>query len=67
MSILNIKSFRGSLMTYLLGGANGDEIILPVHYVEQTPALLAVLDPLLSHPALSGGTAYGGAFWMKRR
>ena len=54
-------------MTYLPGGANGDEIILPVHYVEQTPALLAVLDPLLSHLALSGGMAYGGAFWMKRR
>jgi predicted O-methyltransferase YrrM len=55
------------LMTYLLGGANGDEIVLPVHYVERTPALLAVLDPLLSHPALGGATALGGAFWMKRR
>lgn len=55
------------LMMYLLGGANGDEIVLPVHYVEQTPALLAVLDPLLSDPALGGAMALGGAFWMKRR
>lgn len=55
------------LMMYLLGGANGDEIVLPVHYVEQTPALLAVLDPLVRHPALGGAMAVGGAFWMKRR
>ena len=31
------------------------------------PALLTVLDPLLRHPALGGGMALGGAFWMKRR
>ena len=55
------------LMAYLLGGANGDEIVLPVHYVQQTPALLSVLDPLLHHPALGGVEALGGAFWMKRR
>jgi hypothetical protein len=55
------------LMTYLLGGANGDEIVLPVHYVQQTPPLLAVLDPLIRHPALGGAAALGGAFWMKRR
>jgi predicted O-methyltransferase YrrM len=55
------------LMAYLLGGASGDEIVLPVHHVEKTPALLAVLDPLLRHPALSGVHALGGAFWMKRR
>lgn len=55
------------LMAYLLGGADGDEIVLPVHHVQQTPALLAVLDPLLRHPALGGAMALGGAFWMKRR
>ena len=55
------------LMAYLLGGANGDEIVLPVHYVQQTPALLEVLDPLIRHPALGGVTALGGAFWMRRR
>jgi hypothetical protein len=54
------------LMAYLLGGANGDEIVLPVHYVQQTPALLATLEPLLRHPALGGAMPLGGAFWMKR-
>jgi len=55
------------LMVYLLGGADGDEIVLPVHYVQQTPALLEILDPLVLHPALGGVTALGGAFWMRRR
>jgi len=55
------------LMSYLLGGANGDEIVLPVHYVERTPALLATLDPLLNYPPLRGIMPLGGAFWMKRR
>ena len=55
------------LMAYLLGGANGDEVVLPVHYVEKTPALLAILDPLITHPALAGAMALGGAFWMRRR
>lgn len=55
------------LMTYLLGGAAGDETVLPVHYVQNTPALLAVLDPIIRHPALEGATPVGGAFWMKRR
>jgi hypothetical protein len=48
-------------------GANGDEIVLPVHYVKQTPALLAILDPLPHHPALGGGVPLGGVSWMKRR
>jgi hypothetical protein len=55
------------LMAYLLGGADGDEIVLPVHYIQQTPALLATLDPLLRHPALGGAIPLGGAFWMRRR
>lgn len=55
------------LMSYLLGGANGDEIVLPVHYVERTPALLETLAPILGHPSLRGIMPLGGAFWMKRR
>jgi hypothetical protein len=55
------------LMAYLLGGADGDEIVLPIHYIQQTPALLATLDPLLRHPALGGAIPLGGAFWMRRR
>ncbi|MBV8840901.1 MAG: class I SAM-dependent methyltransferase [Alphaproteobacteria bacterium] len=55
------------LMSYLLGGAGGDEIVLPVHYVERTPRVLATLDPLIHDPALKGAEAIGGAFWMRRR
>jgi hypothetical protein len=55
------------LMAYLAGGANGDEIILPVHHVERTPALLETLAPLIRHPALGGIQPLGGAFWMRRR
>jgi hypothetical protein len=54
------------LMAYLLGGAGGDEIVLPVHFVQQTPELLGVLDPIVRHPALGGALPLGGTFWMKK-
>jgi hypothetical protein len=52
------------LMAYLLGGAGGDRIVLPVHYVQQTPELLAILYPIIRDPALQGTPPLGGAFWM---
>jgi len=52
------------LMAYLLGGAGGDQIVLPVRYVQQTPELLAILDPIIRDPALRGTLPLGGAFWM---
>jgi len=54
------------LMAYLLGGAGGDQIVLPVHYVQQTPELLAILDPIMRDPALHGTPPLGGAFWMAK-
>jgi hypothetical protein len=54
------------LMAYLLGGASGDEIVMPVHYVQQTAELSSILGPILSDPALSGVAALGGAFWMRK-
>jgi len=51
-------------MAYLLGGAGGDQIALPVHYVQQTPELLAILDPIIRDPILQGTPPLGGAFWM---
>jgi hypothetical protein len=54
------------LMAYLLGGAGGDDIVLPVHFVQQTPQLLSILNPIFKHSALEGAPAIGGAFWMRR-
>ncbi len=54
------------LMAYLLGGAAGDQIVAPVHFIEQSPELLEVLSPILGHPELNGIAAVGGAFWLKR-
>ncbi len=54
------------LMSYLLGGARGDEIVLPVCHIARTPRLLNVVEPLIRHPALGGVAPAGGAFWMRR-
>ena len=51
-------------MAYLLGGAGGDQIVMPVHYVQRTPELLAILDPIFHNAALRGAPPLGGAFWM---
>jgi hypothetical protein len=52
------------LMAYLIGGAGGDQIVLPVHFVQRTRELLTILDPIIRDPALGGAPPYGGAFWM---
>jgi hypothetical protein len=54
------------LMAYLLGGASGDEIIMPVHFLQQTAELLSILDPIVTHPSLEGVAAVGGAVWMRK-
>ena len=54
------------LMAYLLGGAAGDQLIAPVHFIQHSPELLEVLSPILEHPELGGIAAVGGAFWLKR-
>ena len=55
------------LMAYLLGGAAGDEIVCPVHFVQLTPDLVHILNPILRHPSLDGALPIGGGFWMKKR
>jgi hypothetical protein len=53
------------LLSYLLGGADGDEIILPIHWAAAQPQLHGILAPLWTHASLRGlGT--GGGFWMRR-
>jgi hypothetical protein len=54
------------LMTYLLGGARSDEIVLPVHYVQLMPELRAILEPIVRGPAAHGTPLHGGAFWLRR-
>ncbi|UXN66768.1 class I SAM-dependent methyltransferase (plasmid) [Phyllobacterium sp. A18/5-2] len=54
------------LMAYLLGGAGGDEIVMPIAYIAQSPVMLNILSPILEHQSLSGTRAIGGAFWMKK-
>ena len=55
------------LLAYLLGGADGDEILLPVHWAASRPALHGILASLWAHQDLfrNAGTG-GGCFWMRR-
>jgi hypothetical protein len=54
------------LMAYLLGGARQDRIVLPVYYVQRTPELVEILEPIIRRPASCGTPAHGGAFWLRR-
>ena len=54
------------LMAYLLGGARGDEVVLPVHYVQLITELFAILEPIVRRPVNQGILAVGGAFWLRR-
>jgi predicted O-methyltransferase YrrM len=56
------------LLAYLLGGAGGDEIMLPARWVSSQPLLHNILEPLWAHEHLFRdiGT-HGGCFWMRRR
>jgi predicted O-methyltransferase YrrM len=55
------------LLAYLLGGAHGDEILLPVHWATSQPRLHGILAPLWAREDLfrDSGTG-GGCFWMRR-
>jgi hypothetical protein len=55
------------LLSYLLGGAIGDEIILPVMWATYQPHLHGILAPLWAKEELfrDMGT-HGGCFWMQR-
>lgn len=54
------------LAAYLLGGADGDEIILPNNYISQQQNLSEPLKPIFSHPLVKGIEPWGGIFWMQR-
>jgi hypothetical protein len=54
------------LASYLLGGANGDEILLPNHYLQQQNSLPDSLNQLFLNPILADVEVLGGIFWMQR-
>ena len=54
------------LATYLLGGADGDEVVLPCCHALSQQELRAKLDPLARLPALAGLELFGSSFWMRR-
>ncbi|WP_244533074.1 class I SAM-dependent methyltransferase [Phyllobacterium sp. CL33Tsu] len=54
------------LMMYLLGGAMGDEIVLPLAYTVMEQEVLSALNAVLNNGPLAGVEPSGGAFWMKK-
>jgi len=55
------------LMTYLLGGAGTDSIVLPVNWSIGRKELFAILQPLFDQERLFAGTNIaGGCFWLRR-
>jgi hypothetical protein len=56
------------LAAYLLGGANGDEILSPNAFLSlHSPQLLDSLAGVFNSEKLHGIERTGGAFWMRRR
>jgi hypothetical protein len=54
------------LMTYLLGGAAGDEVIMPAAYIYETKDVHSILDPILQEPVSQGAHPWGAGFWLRR-
>jgi hypothetical protein len=56
------------LLAYLLGGADGDEIVLPVMWATNRPHLHGILAALWAREDLfrGGVGTHGGCFWMRR-
>ena len=56
------------LLAYLLGGAQQDEIILPVAWATSQPQIHGIVDPLWRNTDLFRRTGkHGSCFWMRRR
>jgi predicted O-methyltransferase YrrM len=54
------------LLSYLLGGADGDEIILPVTWAAHQPQLHGILAPLWENEPFRDVKTNGSCFWMRR-
>jgi len=56
------------LASYLIGGARGDEIMLPNAFLSlYEQGALEPLAPIFTNPLLSGIQQSGAAFWLRRR
>ena len=62
------RYFNGQylLAAYLMGGAGGDEILLPNAYLSTIGSPLAPLGKILQNPALFGIESWGAIFWMRK-
>jgi hypothetical protein len=61
----NYYSEQYLLAAYLLGGAQGIEIVLPNWFVSQDKDLSSILKPLLSNPAFNNADHHGSIFWFQ--
>jgi len=58
-------SFR-KYATLILGGGDGDQVLLPCAWITSQLKLLEILNPVWNLPVLKGIEPWGGAFWMTR-
>jgi hypothetical protein len=54
------------LAMWLLGGAQGDRILMPVAHAGREPDILQPLKGVFEAPELPGIAPFGGTFWMQR-
>lgn len=56
------------LMSYLFGGAGGDEILLPCYYISRRAHLYSAFNKLLEHENVIPATSdiLGQSFWMRK-
>lgn len=55
------------LLAYLIGGANGDEILLPLFWASSRPRLRGILERLWAQDDLFRGLrTHGSLFWLRR-
>jgi hypothetical protein len=54
------------MSAYLLGGGDGDQVLLPCAWITSQLKLLEILNPVWNLPVLKGIEPWGGAFWMTR-
>jgi hypothetical protein len=54
------------LLCYLSGGADGDQVLAPLHYLACETDVLAPLQPTFEHLGIPVEQRYGSSFWMRR-